>query len=420
MSSAVAAPVARGTVTDALVRKHRDIFDREAGFLAKYNVEREEQIELLGLSLISGIDPLFLGDPGVGKTWMIELMLALLDGATDEDFFNTLVFKETPADDILGMRSLPAMKVGKVERIMDGYLPTAVVAYLDEIFKASPTLVNSLLDIMANRKLKVGRTKHDVSQLLCVFASSNELPDREDMLPFRDRFGLTNFVPPVRTPEGRKQVMTIQDEYQAGGGRIDLTDAPRLTLTDVAVIREEVRHIIVPDVVKESLASAMDKWEQKGFLPSMRRQGQMILGMKSRAWSRGEGSVTNDDFIILQHMAWNHPDHAKNAHEVVMEFANVFARKAARMREALDPVLSEITNLKSDIANSGGELSNEHDERAFKIMRDLRRLRKDTREQIEEGQHQGHDVKDLERVLSEVQNAHGWVEKKMTGEDDDA
>jgi MoxR-like ATPase len=413
--AATVAPTARGVVSAPLVSRYGEIFDRKTGFLTTYNVEREEQIELLGISLVSGIDPLFLGDPGVGKTWMIELLLMLLEGANKTDFFNTLVFKETPADDILGPRSLPAMKQGKIERLTDGYLPTAVVGYLDEIFKASPTLVNALLDLFANRKLKVGATIHDCRQLLCIFGSSNELPDREDMLPFRDRFGLTNFVHPVRTPEGRKAVMRIQDDFQANARNMDMTGAPTMTLDDVRKIRTEVAGISLPDPVMETLATAMERWEGKGFLPSMRRQGQMIAALKARAWAHGRGHVTTDDMVVLQHMAWNHPDHVKDAHDVVMEFANVFARKGARMREALEPVLTELDRIKNEMGT--GEPSEEHLQDAFKSMRSLRTMRKEAREQIEQGKNQGHDTTDLEAVLSDINRAHGWVESAITGEE---
>lgn len=409
------APAVRGTVTSSLVDRYGEIFDRKTGFLTTYNVEREEQIELLGLSLISGIDPLFLGDPGVGKTWMIELMLGCLVGASKDDFFNTLVFKETPADDVLGPRSLPAMKKGEIERLTAGFLPTSVVGYLDEIFKASPTLVNSLLDLFANRKLKIGRNTLDCRQLLVIIGSSNELPDREDMLPFRDRFGLTNFVPPVRTPEGRKRVMTIQDEFQANARNIDMTSAPQLDLSEVRQIRTEVAGINVPDPVKETLATAMERWEGKGFLPSMRRQGQMIAGLKARAWSHGRGHVTTDDMMLLQHMAWNHPDHVKDAHDVVMEFANVFARKGSRMREALEPVTTELDRIKSEMGS--GEPTEEHLSDAFKSMRSLRTMRKEAKDQIDQGKNQGHDTTDLEAVLSEINRAHAWVESAITGDE---
>jgi MoxR-like ATPase len=408
------APATRGTVTDSLVSRYGEIFDRKSGFLTTYNVEREEQIELLGISLISGIDPLFLGDPGVGKTWMIELMLGCL-GLTKDELFNTLVFKETPADDVLGMRSLAAMKAGKIERLTAGFLPTAVVAYLDEIFKASPTLVNSLLDLFANRKLKVGANTLDCRQLLVIFGSSNELPDREDMLPFRDRFGLTNFVHPVRTPEGRMKVMTIQDEFQANARNVDMSSAPVLDLDEVRQIRTEVAGIHLPDPVKQTLSTAMERWEGKGFLPSMRRQGQMIAGMKARAWSNGRGHVTTDDMVLLQHMAWNHPDHVKDAHDVVMEFANVFARKGARMREALEPITTDLDRIKNEMGT--GEPTEDHLSEAFKGMRSLRTMRKEAKDQIEQGRAQGHDTTDLESVLAEINRAHTWVETAITGDE---
>jgi MoxR-like ATPase len=408
------APATRGTVTDSLVSRYGEIFDRKSGFLTTYNVEREEQIELLGISLISGIDPLFLGDPGVGKTWMIELMLGCL-GLTKDELFNTLVFKETPADDVLGMRSLAAMKAGKIERLTAGFLPTAVVAYLDEIFKASPTLVNSLLDLFANRKLKVGANTLDCRQLLVIFGSSNELPDREDMLPFRDRFGLTNFVHPVRTPEGRMKVMTIQDEFQANARNVDMSSAPVLDLDEVRQIRTEVAGIHLPDPVKQTLSTAMERWEGKGFLPSMRRQGLMIAGMKARAWSNGRGHVTTDDMVLLQHMAWNHPDHVKDAHDVVMEFANVFARKGARMREALEPITTDLDRIKNEMGT--GEPTEDHLSEAFKGMRSLRTMRKEAKDQIEQGRAQGHDTTDLESVLAEINRAHTWVETAITGDE---
>lgn len=413
------ATIERGTVSPGLVRTYSEIFSTDKlspGFLMGYNVEREDEIELLGLSLIAGIDTLLIGAPGTGKTWLIELLLLVLEGAREEDFFNTMIFKETPAQDILGPMSLTAMKAGDIKRLMDGFLPTAVVAYLDEVFKGSPTLLNALLDLMAQRKLKVGRHIHNAKQLLAIYGSSNELPDREDLHAFRDRWGITKVVQAVRAPENRLRVMEIQDEYQAGGRSLDLTDAPRLTLEDVEKIKSEVRRIIIPRTVHETMNTAQDKWAGFSLEPSQRRIGQMQAAMKARAWTRGRGQVSTDDIIVCQHMAWNHPDHAKAAHDVVIEFANTFARKAARMREALEPVLTEMQKVKDQL-NAGGN-PDDHMEEGFKAMRDLRRLRKEAKTEIENGKNQGHDVRDLDDVLSEISRAHDWVQDTLGGGDD--
>jgi MoxR-like ATPase len=264
--------------------------------------------------------------------------------------------------------------------------------------------------------LKVGSQVIDCAQLLCIFASSNELPDREDLQPVRDRFGLTNFVPPVKSPEGRKRVMRIQDEYQASARQIDMTDAPVISLDDIRAVREEVRRIELPDAVIEAMTTAQERWGQKGFQPSQRRVGQMLMAVKARAWARGDGHASTDDMIVTQHMAWNHPDHAGDAREVVMEFANVFARKALRMKEALEPILAELDEVRKAINESGGEPTDEHMESAFKVMRQLRSMRKEARDQIDTGNQQGHDTRDLEGVLEEINRAHNWVEQTMTEE----
>jgi hypothetical protein len=49
-----------------------------------------------------------------------------------------------------------------------------------------------------------------------------------------------------------------------------------------------------------------------------------------------------------------------------MEFANVFARKASRMREALEPILAELDDVKKKIQDAGGEPTDDMMEDAFK------------------------------------------------------
>lgn len=417
MATATApAPVKRGTVTPGLVTKMTDIFGVD-GYLSTINYERREELALLATSLLSGIDPLFLGDPGVGKTWMIEGMLLCIDGVDEEiDFFNTLVFKETPAQDLLGPMSPAAMKDGRIERMMAGFLPTARVAYLDEVFKGSPTLMNALLDVMAQRKLKVGASVHALKQLLCIFGSSNELPQREDMNPFRDRWGLTKFVQPVRSPEGRIGVMKLQDEYQARARTLDLSAVPKLTLDDIEQGRNEARGIVIPDGIFENMSEAQEKWEAHGFLPSPRRVGQMLAAMKAKAWLDGRDSVTADDIAICQHMAWNNPDHFAKAREVVLEFANVFARKAAAMREGLEPVKTEIDRLQSAI-NKGGS-ADDFAQEAWVQMRALRSMKREARDEIGNGDRAGHDVGELRDVLAEMERAEEYVKRTFLDDDE--
>lgn len=400
--------------TASLHDKYQALYGPD-GFLATYNVEREDEIELLGLSTFSGVDTLFLGDPGVGKTWMIELQLMCVTGA---ELFDILLLKEMSADDVLGPRSLPAMKEGRLERIMDGFLPTSNYAYVDEVFKASPPLLNSLLDLMAKRELKIGGKKIDCGQLISIYMSSNELPDREDLMAMRDRIGITKFVQPVRAPEGKLAVTNIQLAHQAGNGKIDMTQAPIWTLDEIRTARLEIAGIGVPEVVKQSMIEAQDKWSDAGHPPSQRRIGQMWKVVKAHAWARGATEVGKDDLIVCQHMAWNHPDHAASAREVILEFATAFTRKAARIRESLEPALTQLDSLRGKLDSDDGDERDKAMEEAWKVMRDLRRLKKDAKAEISSGTDQGADTRELEKVLAEINRAHDHASAAFSDDDD--
>jgi MoxR-like ATPase len=310
------------------------------------------------------------------------------------------------------------MKRDEIKRMMDGFLPKALIGYLDEIFKASPTLWNALLDIMANRKLKVGNTVHSVAQLISIIASSNELPEREDALPLRDRFAMTKLVRPVESRDGRLRVMQIMDEYQADARQLDLTDAPRLSLADVQAMRREVQRVVIPEAVSESLATAQERWAGKNIEPSQRRIGQMLLGLKARAWTQGRGEAVSDDLLILEHMAWNSPSHASDAREVIVQFANEFSRKGLEMKEALEPILTEVSNLRNTIP-SDGKLSDDQLNIGSTAAQDLRAMKRDVKEQIERGRRQGHAVTELEDVLDKVTTTQDWLKKTLVGGDDD-
>lgn len=399
------------TPTEALVNRFGDVFnvDGSGGALTTYNVERDEEIELLAWCLIARVDPLFLGDPGTGKTWLIELMLMCLAG--DLDLFDTLVFKEMGADEILGGRSIPAMKAGKVERMMDGMLPKAHVGYLDEVMKGSPPVMNAMLDLQANRAIKVGGKKISADQLLLIIGSSNELPEREDLNAFRDRWGVTKFVQPVRTPEGKRRVMEIQHEHQAGGGKIDLSFLDKLTLAEVHQARVEAMSID-PRPVLDAMIEAQDKWMDAGFQPSQRRIGQILRLMKARAWSKGRTELTKDDILVTRHSAWNLPQHAEAAERIALEFASAFARRALEARATLEPLLNEMTDLRGQLQQVGDDEDaiDKLNEKGYAVISKIRRHNKTVKSWIDEGRASGEDVRELEKAQSEIEQAAQYAE----------
>ena len=63
-------------------------------------------------------------------------------------WFTTLLTKFSAPEDVFGPLSLPRLEQGVYERLTTGYLPSADLAFLDEIYKANALILNALLSIL--------------------------------------------------------------------------------------------------------------------------------------------------------------------------------------------------------------------------------------------------------------------------------
>jgi hypothetical protein len=111
-------------------------------------------------------------------------------------FFERLLTKYSNPEELFGPLSLTALEKDEYIRKTAGYLPTASVAFLDEIFKANSAILNSLLTILNERRFDNGNERVAVP-LLAVVAASNELPDSEELDALYDRFLFRRQVMPV-------------------------------------------------------------------------------------------------------------------------------------------------------------------------------------------------------------------------------
>ena len=87
----------------------------------------------------------------------------------------------------LRRRQPKALEEDDYRRLTTHKLPEAHIAFLDEIFKASSSILNTILTLMNERRFHNGREVADVP-LSTLFAASNELPEDDELLALHDRF----------------------------------------------------------------------------------------------------------------------------------------------------------------------------------------------------------------------------------------
>lgn len=217
--------------------------------------EKEHIVAQALLSAVAGESIFLLGPPGVAKSMVgRRLKLAFRNASA----FEYLMSRFSTPDEIFGPVSISKLKdEDTYERIVDGYLPSATIAFLDEIWKAGPAIQNALLTIINEKIYRNGQFSIRVP-LKGLIAASNELPAQgQGLEALWDRFLLRCLVGGIEDMGEFDRMISSTDETEP------VVDE-QLQITDEEYIRweKEMAAIKIHYSIFEVIHALKDRIEQ--------------------------------------------------------------------------------------------------------------------------------------------------------------
>jgi MoxR-like ATPase len=261
-------------------------------------VERDVAIRLALIAALAGEHLLMVGPPGTAKSLVARRLHLAFDQAS---YFERLLTRFTVPEELFGPLSIKGLEEDRYERLTSSYLPTASIAFLDEIFKANSAILNALLTLLNEREFDNG-TKRERAPLIAVVGASNELPEGEELDALFDRFLLRLHVGPV-SKSAFPTLLGLRGEPTPG-----TVAAHRLSAADLVAVQRAAQAVAVPDDVVALLCDLRDWCIAQGVEVSDRRWRKVVKLLQVSALTNGRQAVSIWDCWLLQHCLWNEPE----------------------------------------------------------------------------------------------------------------
>ena len=326
--------------------------------------EKNTEISLSLLAALAGESVILLGPPGVAKSMVAR---QLKTAFRDAQSFEYLMSRFSTPDEIFGPVSIQKLKTSDTyERAVEGYLPTADVVFLDEIWKAGPAIQNTLLTVINEKIFRNGNREMHLPLKLLV-AASNELPAKgEGLEALWDRFVIRIESRPIKLEKNfRAMLLESHADFSrstralghadfsgstGGLGHADFADNAdssdlKITGEEYAEWAEKICKIGVKEEVLDAISAIRkslravnvnEAAERRNIYVSDRRWKNIVRLLRTSAFMQDREEVDICDLLPIYHCLWQEPEERDAIRSIVIRaLFSPFAEKLVEMKNAL-------------------------------------------------------------------------------------
>lgn len=282
--------------------------------------EKETEISLSLLAALAGESIILLGPPGVAKSMVARrLKMAFRKAAS----FEYLMSRFSTPDEIFGPVSISRLKNSDAYvRSTEGYLPTADVVFLDEIWKAGPAIQNTLLTVINEKLFRNGNAEMRLPLKLLV-AASNELPAQgEGLEAMWDRFIIRLECKSIQKDsnfdrmllESDKEEIRIDEklqisdeEYEEWSKEIDKVRIPQSVLDAIHQIRRSIRAVAISGTN-----------ERRDVYVSDRRWKNITRLLRTTVFMHDRKEAVPTDLLPIYNCLWQEPEERDDIRNIII------------------------------------------------------------------------------------------------------
>ena len=276
--------------------------------------EREEIISVSLLGALSNQNTFLYGPPGTAKSLISRRIACAFKTPT---YFEYLMNRFSTPEELFGPVSIKALKEDRYTRKTDKYLPKAEFAFLDEIWKSSPAILNTLLTMINEKTFKNGDLVEH-TPLKALIAASNETPQENQGLDaLYDRFIIRLMVGPITRKDNFEalingkptsadinlpnKLLVTANEWQSWGEKINTVSLSKETLLIIHSIRKALS----------------EQFEELGVYVSDRRWQKSAQLLKASAFFCDRNETNHSDALLLSHCIWTSEENREPVIDIV-------------------------------------------------------------------------------------------------------